>query len=174
MVCPEKALEERPREIGTLSRGRSGRLSCCAGRLDIGEPRAAPLIERLLEWAPSAELEILDAPPGTSCSVKAALQGADLLVLVTEPTPFGLHDLRLSVELGRALGLGMAAVINRCDLGDDEVRRYLEREGIRVAAELPFRREIAAAYAAGGLALDSSPQLRRAVEALAGEVDRAG
>jgi len=174
IVCPEGALEETPREIGTLLRGMSGSLVCSAGRLDIGETRAAPLIKRLLDRAPPGRIEVLDAPPGTSCSVTAALRGADLLVLVTEPTPFGLHDLRLSVELGRGMGLGMVAVINRSDLGDDEVRRYLDREGIRVVAEIPFRREIAAVYAAGGLGLDGSPEVLGAVEALAGEVDRAG
>ncbi len=173
-VCPEGALEEAPREIGTLSRGMSGPLTCCAGRLDIGETRAVPLIERLLDWAPPGGIEVLDAPPGTSCSVTAALRGTDLLVLVTEPTPFGLHDLRLSVELGRGMGLPMVAVINRSDLGGDEVRGYLAGEGIRVVAEIPFRREIAAVYAAGGLCLDTSPEVMGAVEALAGEVDRAG
>ncbi|OGD78790.1 MAG: hypothetical protein A2Y64_07855 [Candidatus Coatesbacteria bacterium RBG_13_66_14] len=174
LVCPEKALEEVPREIGTLSRGMSGSLTCCEGRLDIGETRAAPLIERLLGWAPPGRVEVVDAPPGTSCSVTAALRGADLLVLVTEPTPFGLHDLRLAVELGRAMGLGMVAVINRSDLGGDDVREYLAGEGIRVVAEIPFRREIAAVYAAGGLCLDSSSEVLAAVEALAEEVARAG
>jgi MinD superfamily P-loop ATPase len=174
IVCPEEALEEVPREIGTLSRGMSGSLTCCAGRLDIGETRAAPLIERLLDWAPPGRIEVLDAPPGTSCSVTAALRGADLLVLVTEPTPFGLHDLRLAVELGRTLGLGMVAVINRSDLGGDDVREYLTGEGIRVVAEIPFRREIAAVYAAGGLCLDGSPEVLSAVVALGEEVSRAG
>jgi MinD superfamily P-loop ATPase len=174
VVCPEAALEEVPREIGTLSLGSSGPLTCCAGRLDVGEARTVPLIERLLDRAPPGRIEVLDAPPGTSCSVTTALRGCDLLVLVTEPTPFGLHDLRLSVELGRRLGLGMVAVINRSDLGGGEVREYLAGEGIPVVAEIPFRREIAAVYAAGGLCLDSSPEVLGAVEALAGEVDRAG
>jgi MinD superfamily P-loop ATPase len=173
-VCPENALEEVPREIGSVRYGRSGALTCLGGRLDVGEARAVPLIDRLLERAPTDGTCIVDAPPGTSCGVVAALHGADLLVLVTEPTPFGLHDLRLSVELGRTLGLRMVAVINRCDLGDDAARGYLAGEGVPLVAEIPFRREIAETYASGGLCLDRSPEVLCAVEALGEEVSRAG
>jgi len=174
IVCPEKALVEAPREVGTLRTGRSGPLTCFEARLDVGEPRSAPLIERLLERAPDDGIEVVDAPPGTSCSAVAAVRGADLLVLVTEPTPFGLHDLRVSVELARRLELRTVAVINRCDLGDAGVGEFLTTEGIPVVAEIPFRRGIAETYAAGGLCLDRSRELSRAVRALEREVGRAG
>ena len=173
LVCPEQALIELPREVGTLSWGERDGLICGAGRLDVGEPRAEPVIERLLERAPEARITVVDAAPGTSCSAVAAAKTAELLVLVTEPTPFGLHDLRLAVEMGRRLELPLAAVINRADLGDDAVRGYLEREGVRILGEIPFRREIAEAYSRGALALEASPELRRVVETLAREVIRA-
>jgi len=169
-VCPEDALEEWPREVGTFSEGMSGKLTCFSGRLDVGEARAAPVIEQLLDRIPGNGPVIVDAPPGTSCSAMAAVKRADLVVLVTEPTPFGLHDLRLAVEICRILNRAVVAVINRSDLGDERAEEYLEGEGIGIIARLPFQRKVADAYAAGRLAYEYSPELKDAVKLLAGEV----
>jgi MinD superfamily P-loop ATPase len=170
LACPEGVLVERRREIGTLARGRSGGMWCVMGRLDVGEARAVPVIEALTGTLPPEGTVIVDAPPGTSCPAMAAVRGADLVVLVTEPTPFGLHDLELAVAMVRALDLPHVAVINRADLGDRSVRAFLDSEGIEVLAEIPFDVRIATEYAAGRLALGSSEHLRRAVAALAGRV----
>lgn len=172
-VCPAGVLVEQPREIGSLRLGRRGRLKCADGRLDVGEPRAVPVIERLLDWTAGDNLSVIDAPPGTACNATCVVQSCDFVILVTEPTPFGLHDLRLAVEMCRLLEKPAVAVINRSDLGDDGVRRYLDGAGVRVVAELPFERAIADAYAAGELAVEHSPALRRVVETLAREVLRA-
>ena len=169
-VCPESALHERPRESGTLLRGRAGRIGYQAGHLDVGEPRSAPLIEALLEQAPREGVVVVDAPPGTSCGAVAALRGADQVVLVTEPTPFGLHDLRLAVEMCRKLGCSPSVIVNRCDLGNDQVLTYLHAEAIAVLAEIPFDRQVSAAYARGELAATGHKPLREAMRAVVSKI----
>ena len=113
---------------------------------------------------------IIDSPPGTSCAAMAAVARADLLLLVTEPTPFGLHDLKLAIEMGRALGRPLAAVINRSDLGDEETRRLLEKEEIPVLSEIPFDRVLAQAYATGDLPLYESYPFREKIESLSEQI----
>ncbi len=166
LACPEDALIETSREIGTISTGIcGGGLRFLSARLDIGEPRAAPLIDGLLERASDFEGRVLvDAPPGTTCNAMAAVRHAEIVLLVAEPTPFGQHDLELTIEMCRALDLRVAAVINRCDLGDDAVRRRLAERSIPVLAEIPFLREVAAEYAAGRLASKRSSALRAAIK----------
>ncbi len=163
LACPDNALEEESREIGTISRGTAGKITFISSRLDVGEARVTPVIEEVVSLTKEMDgIVIIDAPPGTSCSAMAAVRGADLLLLVTEPTPFGLHDLELAVGMGRALGLELAAVINRADLGNDMVKQYLKAEGIPLLAEIPFDRQVAAAYAASELAIDTDGPFRRA------------
>ena len=165
LACPEMALAEMPREIGSIETGTAWAetrhpIRFLAGALDVGEARATPLIGGLLDRIEDPGIVLIDAPPGTSCSVMEIVRGADLVVLVTEPTPFGLHDLVLAVEMTRALGKPVTAVVNRSDLGDDHTRQYLASEKIEMAAEIPFRPEIAEAYAHGQIAADVSPELR--------------
>ncbi len=163
MVCPERALTERPHEIGAITRASAGELGLITGLLDLGQARATPLVEGTVQAARAqgaGRLVVVDCPPGTSCAAMAAVQHADLVVLVTEPTPFGLNDLQLAVEMCRALGRELAAVVNRSDLGDGEVPKYLEREAIPLLGQLPFDRGVAAAYAQGQLAAEGSPALR--------------
>jgi MinD superfamily P-loop ATPase len=131
-----------------------------AGTLDVGEARATPLIRGLLDRIEDPGIVLIDAPAGTSCSVVEIVRGADLVVLVTEPTPFGLHDLVLAVEVARALGKPVIAVVNRSNLGDGHTRQYLASEKIEMAAEIPFRPEVAEAYAHGQVAAAVSPELR--------------
>jgi MinD superfamily P-loop ATPase len=164
LACEERALMETTREIGTLRRGQSQAIAFWDAVLDVGEAKAPPLIRGLLDTAArgnghAAELVILDAPPGTSCSPITVVQDADLVLLVTEPTPFGLHDLKLAVGMCRAVGRPVAAVVNRSDLGDREVQRWLGREQIPLLAEIPFSEKVAAAYARGELAARAVPSL---------------
>jgi MinD superfamily P-loop ATPase len=120
---------------------------------------APPLIGRVKEEADKAlhDVQLIDAPPGASCPVIGALQGADRVVLVTEPTPFGLHDLKLAVGLVRKLGYPFGVVINRAGMGDERVERYLEEENIPLLASFPHSIEGAAAYSRGDLLIDALP-----------------
>jgi len=164
LACGEMALGEKPREIGSIETGTAWTETRCpirfmAATLDVGEARATPLIGGLLDRIEDRGIVLIDAPPGTSCSVMEIVRGADLVVLVTEPTPFGLHDLVLAVEMTRALGKPVTAVVNRSDLGDDHTRQYLASQGIEMAAEIPFRPELAEAYAHGEIAAAASTEL---------------
>ncbi len=166
-VCPSAALSELPHEDGTVREGRVGALRFLDGRLDVGEPRATPLIHEVLRRLEPASLAFVDAPPGTSCSTVAALAGADRVLLVTEPTPFGLHDLRLALQLCRTVELPVGVVINRADLGDDRaLRTLLEAERVPVLAAWRYDTELAVAVARGELAARRVPWFRDAVERL--------
>jgi MinD superfamily P-loop ATPase len=169
-ACPECALREELRETGTLRRGHVGDMGFVDGTLDPGEVRAAPLIRATVALAQQADLVVIDAPPGTSCSAVAAVEDVDLVLLVCEPTPFGLHDLELSIQMCGALGLETVAVVNRSDVGDDGVRSRLAEEGVPLLAEVPFDREIAAACAAGVLAATRVPEFAATMDRLADHV----
>ena len=172
LACPENALVERPREMGVIKSGSASSVVFRSGTLDVGEARATPLVEEVEVGTPAAPVQIVDSPPGTSCAAMAAVRNVDHVVLVTEPTPFGLHDLVLAVEMSRALGRTVSAVLNRADLGDAEaVRSYLRKANVPLVAEIPFERAIAHAYAEGRLAVPESAALRVAIEALWAHVE---
>jgi MinD superfamily P-loop ATPase len=165
LACPEMALAEKPREIGSIETGMAWTgarqpIPFLAATLDVGEARATPLIGGLLDRIEDLGIVLIDAPPGTSCSVVEIVREADFVLLVTEPTPFGLHDLVMAVEMTRALGKPVTAVINRSDLGDGQTRQYLASQEIEVAAEIPYRPEVAEAYAHGQIAAAVSRELR--------------
>jgi MinD superfamily P-loop ATPase len=166
-ACPEESLREEERETGTLRRGHAGRMGFVDGSLDVGEVRAVPLIQAAVETSRRVDLAVVDAPPGTSCAAVAAVEDADLVLLVCEPTPFGLHDLELSLQMCEALGLDTEAIINRSDLGDGRVRAFLESEDVPVVAEVPFDREIATACATGVLASTRVPGFASTIDELA-------
>ncbi|MBN1260411.1 MAG: ATP-binding protein [Anaerolineae bacterium] len=163
--CPTGAISEVFDKTGVLERGQAGAITFGQGVLDIGEAQAVPVIRQLKQWvAPSddeAAIVLLDAPPGASCPVVETLRDADMVLLVTEPTPFGLHDLRVAVEVARdELGLPVAVVINRDGMGDAGVETYCAAEGIPVVLRIPFRRAIAEAYADGIPLIEAQPAYR--------------
>jgi MinD superfamily P-loop ATPase len=170
MQCPRKALKEVEREIGQIDGGgATAGVRLAQGRLNVGEPMPVPVIRQLKSWnyAQGAEVEIRDAPPGTSCSVVETLRGADVVLLITEPTPFGLHDLRLGVELVRKMDLPMGVVINRADQNSkSEVHEFCEANQVPVLLEIPFRREIASTLAAGKPLVQAFPEFRSEFVAL--------
>ena len=157
LVCGEGAISERPRGVGTVETGatvtsESGALvEFIHGKLRVKEIQAVPVIKAVKKRIPGEGISILDAPPGTSCPMVEAVRGSDLVLLVTEPTPFGLHDLEIAVETVKELGIGAAVVLNRSDIGDDRVRGYCASENIEIIAEIPHSREIAHAYSRGKL-----------------------
>ncbi len=161
MVCPEKAITEVERHIGFIETGTvKGRenITITQGLLNIGEAMATPLIEAVKERAMEDVPVIVDSPPGTSCPVIASVDDADFVILVTEPTPFGLHDLRLAVEVLKKLGIPMGVVVNRDGIGNDDVYEYCEKEGIPILLRIPFDRQIAEWYSNGKLLVDMRPE----------------
>lgn len=158
MVCPNHAITEVLHETGQVSAGQAGPISFVHGTLKIGQPMSPPVIKAVKEAAPPSDLVILDAPPGTSCPVIESVRDCDFVVLVTEPTPFGLNDLRLAVDMVRALDLPFAAVINRADVGDDKTAAFCRSSGIGILAEIPDDRRIAEAYSRGELICDALPE----------------
>lgn len=159
-ACDREAIDEVPHRIGVLRTATRGGITLVEGRLDVGVPLVPPLIHRVLLHAPSDGDAIVDAPPGTSCPMVAALRGADLVLLVTEPTPFGLHDLELAIATVRRMGLPHGVVINRFGSGDDRVEAWCERDEVPVLARIPDRRAAAEAYAVGSILVDAVPELR--------------
>lgn len=157
-VCPEKAITETGRELGVIERGSRNGLEFIHGKLRVGEAMSPPLIRKVREYARPEALTIIDAPPGTSCPVIASMKGADFVLLVTEPTPFGLNDLKLAVGAVRTLGIPCGLIINRSDMGDDKVKIYAEKENLPILMEIPFDRKIAEAYSRGEMIVEAMPE----------------
>ncbi|MFA5189675.1 MAG: ATP-binding protein [Verrucomicrobiia bacterium] len=166
MVCPNKAISEVLHRTGTVRTGECGKLLFVDGRLNVGEPSGPPVIHVVKQTAPEAAWTVLDAPPGTGCPVVETLRGSDYVLLVTEPTPFGLHDLKLAVDLVRALELPCGVVINRAGTVFRELDDFLEANGIEVLARLLDDRAVAEAYACGELICDAVPGWRDEMEQL--------
>jgi MinD superfamily P-loop ATPase len=157
-VCPVGAISEVPTELGVVEEGKSDGVRFVQGRLDVGRAMATPITREVKKRITDDGITIIDVPPGTSCPVIEAVKGSDYVILVTEPTPFGLHDLKLAVGMIREIGLRFGVVINRADVGDDGVLRFCEDEGIRVLAEIPNDRRVAEAYSRGELASKVFPE----------------
>ena len=161
LVCSRQAIKTSSRQLGEIIHGQSGDVDLYYGRLRIGEAMSPPLIRSLKEQVDYHGITIIDAPPGTSCPVAATLKDSDYVILVTEPTPFGLNDLKLAVDTVRSLRLPMGIVINRCDIGDASVQNYAARESISILMEIPHRWEIAENYSQGRLIIDALPEMEQ-------------
>ena len=176
LACPVKAIEERPREVGILEIGETARnggraVGFMHGMLNVKEAMAPPVIRAVKREIPADGLVILDAPPGASCSMVEALRGADRVVLVTEPTPFGLNDLAIAVDTARTMGFEPGVVVNRDGAGDDRVDRWCKENNIEILARIPDDRKVAEAYSRGELPADAVPGFRERMEALLAVVD---
>lgn len=166
MVCPKNAISEVGRRIGVVETMRSENITLIGGRLDVGVAMAPPLIRAVKERLKNNLPAVLDAPPGTSCPVIAAIRDADLVLLVTEPTPFGLNDLSLAVDMVRELKIPFGVIVNRMGSGDDRVHSYCEKEGITILLEIPDDRKIAESYSRGILMVDALPEYRNLFQRL--------
>ena len=171
LVCPTGAITESHRQTGRLEWGMAGDVHCVSGLLAIGEAMSPPVIAAVREAAPDVDFLIVDSPPGTSCPVIESVRGTDFVLLVTEPTPFGLNDLKRAVEMVRALKLPFAVVINRADVGDGETKRYCELQRMDVLAEIPDDREVAEAYSRGEMACEAIPRYRDLYGGLLAELE---
>ncbi|MGB8019666.1 MAG: ATP-binding protein [Candidatus Nanopelagicales bacterium] len=164
LVCPAGAISERDRAIGRVERSTGPGLSFYHGLLDVGEATAARVISALKETVDAATataVSIYDAPPGTACPMMETVQGCDYCVLVTEPTPFGLHDLRIAIQVVKHLGIPFGVVINRHGSGDEAVTQYCMSESIPIILRIPQDRRIAELYSTGtpfSLALPEWPE----------------
>ncbi len=170
LVCPNDAIRETDHPLGEIERGQAGAIAFAHGRLRIGESMASPIIGELKRSAPESEWVVLDAPPGTACPVISALHDVDAVLLVTEPTPFGLHDLRAAVGVARELDLPAGVVINRDGFRDNDVERYCAEEGLPVLLRIPFDRRIAEAGADVRLLIDVRPEWKEPFAGLAASV----
>lgn len=166
LACPAGAIREERRPIGTVETGKAGKIGFVQGRLKVGETLSPRVIRAVKKKIRERAVAILDAAPGTSCPVVTALRDSEYVLLVAEPTPFGLNDLRLAAETVRELRLPFGVLVNRADAGDEGVRDYCREEKIPILAEIPDRREAAEAYARGKILAEELPEFRDAFERL--------
>jgi MinD superfamily P-loop ATPase len=151
LVCPAGAITEAERDIGVIETGESRGIQFIHGRLNVGQILSPPLIRQVKTRIPNGGTAILDCPPGTSCPVVTAVRGADYTLLVTEPTPFGLNDLRLAVDMVREMQIPYGVFINRADIGTSDTEKYCEKNAIPILGRIPDDRRVAVAYSRGEL-----------------------
>ncbi len=170
-VCPEEgALVEIERGIGTIRTGKAGDITCIEGRLNVGQPSGVPLIGGIIENHLDGGREgliVADSPPGTSCPVLESLKGSDYALLVTEPTPFGLNDLELAVELVTALGKRAGIIVNKDTGYDAGIDDFAREAGIPVLLRIPYSIEIQEAYSRGIPLVEVMPGMKERFAALA-------
>lgn len=175
-VCPKGALLEGKRELGEILWGKSSdNIDFIMGKLRIGEAMSPPLMRevktQILKILPNFKTDMLiDAPPGTSCPAINAVMDSDFIALVTEPTPFGVNDLKLVVEAFKPLNKPMGVIVNRAGVGDDAVYNYCVSANLPILAKIPFAKEIAAAYSEGKVISEISPSYKKIFELLAREI----
>ncbi|MCT4595866.1 MAG: ATP-binding protein [Anaeromicrobium sp.] len=153
LVCAYDAISEVDREIGSINVGNDDEITCMRGTLNIGEPMAVPIIRNLKKMIGN-ENTIIDCSPGSACSVVASIEGVDYAVLVTEPTAFGLHDLKIAIELVRTMNIPFGIIINRGSNEKDLIEEYCEREKINILGKVMFHKDAAILYSKGKLLVE--------------------
>ncbi|MBL7190629.1 ATP-binding protein [bacterium] len=161
LVCPKDAVEEIKRPIGVLETGTSDSIGYIAGRLNIREAMPVPLIAQVKKAIPDNGITIIDAPPGTSCPVIEAVKNCGYVILVTEPTPFGINDLKLAVDMVKSLDIPFGVVVNRAEAGDNSVQEFCALENIEVIYEIPNDRLAAEKYSQGDLICVAIPDFMK-------------
>jgi MinD superfamily P-loop ATPase len=168
-MCPEKAITETADRLGVIERGPADAgITFARGVLDVGKPMAVPVIRQLKKWAvpPPGQVVIRDAPPGTSCPVVETARGSNYLLLVTEPTPFGLHDLKLAVQVASQLGIPVGVVINRENSHYPVLDEFCTKNNLPVLLRIPFERAIAEGTAQGKTLIDIHPEYQSSMQAV--------
>jgi len=171
-LCPQGAIKEVKREMGIVEIGSRDGIEFVHGKLNIGEAMSPPLVRQVKEHINSNKTVIIDAPPGTSCPVVGSVEGSDFCILVTEPTPFGLNDLILAVEVLRKMNIPFGVVINRADLGNVLTEEFCKKENIPVLMKIPFKKAIAMAYSNGEPMVKAFPEYKKNFQELFGAVGR--
>ena len=170
-LCPSDAIKPRLLNIGEIELGRADDIDFTHAKLRIGYVRTVSLIKEVKSHIKKDSVAILDVPPGTSCPVVEAVKGVDFVLLVTEPTPFGLNDLKLAVGLVREMDLPFAVIINRHGIGDDKVEKFCKAKSINIALKLPDDRRIAEAYSTGQMVIDALDEYREHFAQLAKTIE---
>ncbi|MFC1979214.1 ATP-binding protein [Chloroflexota bacterium] len=160
-LCPEKAITEVGRQIGVVESGTAGNIDFVHGKINVGEAMVPPAIARIKDKVNKNAITIIDVPPGTSCPVVEAVKGSDYCVLVTEPTPFGLYDLELAVEVVRQMKVPCGVIINRAGTNDESVESYCTKENIPVLMKIPLSTDIAKLYSKGIPLVDGMPKYKQ-------------
>ena len=164
--CPNDAIKEENKEIGVVEIGRKGDIQFIHGKLNIGKMMAPPVIREVKKHINKKKTVIIDVPPGTSCPVITAIKDTDFVILVTEPTPFGLNDLSLAVEVVRKLKIPFGVIINRSDLGNKKTDEYCTGEHIPILMRIPFSKKIAGIYSRGDSIVEALPEYREKFQRL--------
>lgn len=159
-LCPEEAISEVGKEVGVVEIGHADSIQFAHGKLNVGEVMAPPVIRKVKEHANHEGTVIIDVSPGTSCPVVESIRGSDFCLLVTEPTPFGLNDLILAVEVVRKLDIPCGVVLNRAGVGDNKVEEYCLKENIPILLTIPLDTQIASYYSRGIPLVEGIPQWR--------------
>lgn len=171
LTCPESAIYEEPGEKGEIETGTAyNGMSFVQGRLKPSEANPVPVVKAVKKQIRPDKINIIDASPGTSCPVVQAVKDSDFCILVTEPTPFGLNDLALAVEMTGKMGVPTGVVVNRSDIGNDSVEEYCRRENVPVLLRVPFKKEIAVAYSKGIPLIEAFPEYGAAFKKLFGDI----
>jgi len=171
-LCPEEALTEVNREVGIVEIGKSNGIEFAHGKLTIGEAMSTPLIREVKKHINQERVAIIDVAPGTSCPVVESVKDSDFCLLVTEPTPFGLNDLALAVDMVNKLEIPCGVVINRDGAGDSKVEEYCLRQGVPILLRIPLDIEIARLYSRGITLLEGMPQWQEAFVELYCDIER--
>ncbi len=164
--CPVNAITEKDNFIGEISFSKTKNLKITEGRLNISESMPTPILRELLKYIDNNKITILDAPPGTSCSMVTTIGKSDFVILVTEPTPFGVNDLKLAYEVVKDMNKKCGVIINKAQLGNNEIYDFLEKENIELLMEIPFDKHIAEVYSKGLKIIDEIPEIREKFEEL--------
>ncbi|MGM0613072.1 MAG: ATP-binding protein [Bacteroidota bacterium] len=165
-ACPYDAINEIPKKLGVLNQYKLDKNNLLEGMLDIGSPFSVPVIKELKKKAEDYELVIYDSPPGTSCPVMETIHDVDFVVVVAEPTPFGVADLKLMIETLKQMDKQAGVVINRSTSDNHLIYEYLEQENLPVMMEIPFERQLAEQYSNGLLFAEQSDIYREKFENL--------
>lgn len=169
-MCPQGAINQVMRPIGVIEKGMAGKISFLQGCLDVGEAMAPPLIDQVCRHIKPDGPVLLDSPPGANCSTASVLSRCDLVVLVAEPTPFGLNDMIIAVEMIRLIGRPFGVVVNRHGMGDDRVERWCRDEDVPLWGQIPYRDEVARLIASGSHARKILEAMGKPVEEAAGKI----
>ncbi len=161
IVCPRDAMVEEPRQIGTVIKSKAGDIDLVYGEINVGEALAVPIIAAVKDHIDEKRMVILDSAPGSACPLVETVHGVDFCLLVTEPTPFGLHDLEVAVEVVQILDIPMGVLVNFAGIGDRGVYDFCEEQGIPIMMEIPFDRRIAELYSRGVPFVEEMPEWRQ-------------
>jgi len=167
LACPVDAITEKDHIVGIVEKGKSGDINFLAGKMNIKEVSAPHIIRKVKEFIKPDVINLIDAPPGTTCPTVTAISNTDYCILVTEPTPFGLNDLKLAVDMTRRMGIPTGIVINRVGIGDNRVEKYCREENLEILLKIPHRRDIAEIYAGGGIVVQELPEIRSLLQEFA-------